>query len=201
LLDLTSAAARRREPIDLGLRRGYRFTVERGQTPDERIDKRVEVVIVQRAVHPAIAFGDISIEIVAAEDDLKYARTADQAREPFQRSAPGEPVRRRSRGCRIGRFAGWRNACRRPARTHYRCPACGRVSWRCSRLAWTRGAEQSRAKGLSTSGRSAALDASRWAMKKSGFADWRSSMSACRCVLKECLTPPTLLEMGIIDSY
>src|SRR5512147_341232 len=34
------------EPIDLGLRRGQRFTVERGQTPDESIDKRVEVVIV-----------------------------------------------------------------------------------------------------------------------------------------------------------
>src|SRR6202045_3994362 len=61
--------------------------VERGQTPDERIDERVEVVIVQRAVHPAIALGDISIEIVAAEDDLKCARAADQTREPFQRSA------------------------------------------------------------------------------------------------------------------
>src|ERR1700736_1999535 len=61
--------------------------VERGQTPDERIDKRVEVVIVQSAVHPAIALGDISIEIVAAEDDLKCTRAADQAREPFQRSA------------------------------------------------------------------------------------------------------------------
>src|ERR1700731_2080851 len=61
--------------------------VERGQTPDERIDERVEVVIVQRAVHPAIALGDISIEIVAAEDDLKCARAADQSREPFQRSA------------------------------------------------------------------------------------------------------------------
>jgi hypothetical protein len=30
---------------------------------------------------------DISIEIVAAEHDLKCARAADQAREPFQRSA------------------------------------------------------------------------------------------------------------------
>ena len=44
-------------------------------------------VIVQRAVYPAIAFSDISIEIVAAEHDLKRARAADQARQPFQRSA------------------------------------------------------------------------------------------------------------------
>src|ERR1700682_6443690 len=84
---LKLGSCRRPEPIDLGLRRGQCFTVERGQTPDERIDKRVEVVIVQRAVHPAIALGDIGIEIVAAEDDLKGARAADQAREPFQRSA------------------------------------------------------------------------------------------------------------------
>src|SRR6202021_360898 len=42
------------EPIDLGLRRGQRFTVEGGKTPDEIIDKRVEGVIVQRAVHPAV---------------------------------------------------------------------------------------------------------------------------------------------------
>src|SRR5208283_1107961 len=84
---LKLSSCRRPEPIDLGLRRGQRFAVERGQTPGERIDKRVEVAIVQRAVHPAIALGDISIEIVAAEDDLKCARAADQAREPFQRSA------------------------------------------------------------------------------------------------------------------
>src|SRR5580698_9092853 len=77
----------RPEPIDLGLRRGQRFTVERGQAPDETIDKRVEGVVVQRAVHPAITLGDVSVEIVAAEDDLKCARAADQTREPFQRSA------------------------------------------------------------------------------------------------------------------
>src|SRR5580692_4471013 len=84
---LKLGSCRRPEPIDLGLRRSQRFTVERGQTTDESIDKRVEVVIVQRAVHPAIALGDIGIEIVAAEDDLKCARAADQAREPFQRAA------------------------------------------------------------------------------------------------------------------
>src|ERR1700675_2038622 len=144
---LKLCSCRRSEPIDLGLRRGQGFTVERGQTPDERIDKRVEVTIVQRAVHPTIALGDISIEIVAAEDDLECTRAADQAWEPFQCSAPPGPVRRRSRGCRIGRFAGWRSACRRPARTRYRCRVCGRESWRCSRLAWTRGVAQSRAKG------------------------------------------------------
>jgi hypothetical protein len=32
---------------------------------------------VQRAVRPAIALGDISIEIVAAEHDLKCPRAAD----------------------------------------------------------------------------------------------------------------------------
>jgi hypothetical protein len=80
-------SCRHPEPIDLGLRRAQRFMVERGQTSDERIDKRVEVGIVQRAVHSAIALGDIRIEIVAAEDDFKCARAADQAREPFQRSA------------------------------------------------------------------------------------------------------------------
>jgi signal transduction histidine kinase len=53
----------------------------------ERIDERVEVGIVQRAVHPAIALGDISIEIVAAEDYLKCTRSADQTWEPFQSSA------------------------------------------------------------------------------------------------------------------
>jgi DNA-binding XRE family transcriptional regulator len=35
---------------------------------------------------------------------------------------PG-PVRHRSRVGRIGRFAGWRRACRSPARTRYRCHA------------------------------------------------------------------------------
>src|ERR1700733_15981051 len=68
---LEFGTCRRPEPIDLGLRRCQRFTVERGQTPDQRIDKRVELIIVQRAVHPAIALGDISIEIITAEDDLK----------------------------------------------------------------------------------------------------------------------------------
>ncbi len=38
---LKLGSCRRPEPIDLGLRRGQRFTVERGQTPDERIDERV----------------------------------------------------------------------------------------------------------------------------------------------------------------
>src|ERR1700677_3864381 len=84
---LKLGSCRRPEPIDLGLRRGQRFMVKRGQTPDESIDKRIEVFIVQRAVHPAIALGDIRIEIVAAENDLKSPRAADQAREPFQRSA------------------------------------------------------------------------------------------------------------------
>src|ERR1700745_4415300 len=87
LLDWSSVAVGRPEPIDLGLHRHSRFTAERGQTPDKRIDKRVEVVIVQRAVHPAIALRDIGIEIVAAEYDLECPRSADQAREPFQRSA------------------------------------------------------------------------------------------------------------------
>ncbi len=80
-------SCRRPEPIDLGLRRGQRFTVKRGQTPDERIDKRVEVGIVQRAVHPAVTLRDISIEVVTAKHDLKCPRAADQTREPFQRSA------------------------------------------------------------------------------------------------------------------
>ncbi|MDD1678785.1 MAG: ATP-binding protein, partial [Methanomicrobiales archaeon] len=35
---LKLGSRRRPEPIDLGLRRGQRFTVERGQTPDESID-------------------------------------------------------------------------------------------------------------------------------------------------------------------
>src|SRR5579863_872365 len=74
---LKLGSCRRPEPIDLGLRCGQGFTVERGQTPRERIDKRVKVAVVQRAVHPAIALGDISIEIVAAQDDLKCARAAD----------------------------------------------------------------------------------------------------------------------------
>src|SRR5208282_952117 len=84
---LKLGSCRRPEPIDLGLRRGQRFTVERGQTPDESINKRVEVVTIQRAVHPAIALGDISIEVVPAKHDLKCPRAADQTREPFQRSA------------------------------------------------------------------------------------------------------------------
>jgi hypothetical protein len=45
--------------------------VERGQTPDERLDKGIEAVVVQRAVYPAIALGDISVEVVTAQDDLK----------------------------------------------------------------------------------------------------------------------------------
>jgi hypothetical protein len=46
---LELASCRRPEPIDLGFHRAWRFTVERGQTPDERLDKRVEVVIVRMA--------------------------------------------------------------------------------------------------------------------------------------------------------
>src|SRR5580704_2417305 len=84
---LELGSCRRPEPIDLGLRRAQRLTVERGQTPRVPIYKRVEVGVVQRAVHPAIALGDISIEIIGAKDELKCARAADQAREPFQRSA------------------------------------------------------------------------------------------------------------------
>src|SRR5579864_872778 len=84
---LKLGSRRRPEPIDLGLRRGQRFTVERGQTTGERIDKQVERVIVQRAVHPAIALGDVRIEIVATEHDLKCTRAADQTREPFERPA------------------------------------------------------------------------------------------------------------------
>jgi tetratricopeptide (TPR) repeat protein len=72
----------------LGLRRGQRFTVERGQTPDENINKRVEVVIVQRPVHPAIALGDISVKVVTAKHDLKCPRAADQTRRAAGR--PGE---------------------------------------------------------------------------------------------------------------
>jgi len=53
----------------------------------DNFDKRVEGVIVEHAVHPAIALDDISIEIVAAEHDLKCARAADQARELSRRSA------------------------------------------------------------------------------------------------------------------
>ena len=72
--------------LDAAHRAGFaRFTVERGQTPDERIDKRVEVVIVQRAVHPAIALGDrsgmahflLSCE-EAYRSDLKLARTSSE---------------------------------------------------------------------------------------------------------------------------
>src|SRR5579862_2793278 len=61
--------------------------VERGQSMCKRIDKRIEVVILQRSVHPAIALSDLGIEIVAAEHDLKCSRAANQAREPFQSSA------------------------------------------------------------------------------------------------------------------
>src|ERR1700675_277273 len=68
---LKLGSCRRPEPIDLGLRRGQRFMVERGQTPDERLDKGIEAVVVQRAVYPAIALGDISVEVVTAQDDLK----------------------------------------------------------------------------------------------------------------------------------
>jgi hypothetical protein len=50
---LKFGSCRRPEPIDLSLRRGQHFTVERGQTPDESIDKGVEIVVVQRAVPTA----------------------------------------------------------------------------------------------------------------------------------------------------
>src|ERR1035438_1417900 len=36
--------------------------------------------------------------------------------------------------------------------------------------------------------------------KASTRAKWRSSSSACRRVLEKCLTPPTLLEMGIFQQ-
>src|SRR5271169_90866 len=59
---LKLGSCRRPEPIDLGLCRGQRFMVERGQTPDERLDKGIEAVVGHRAVYPAIALGDISVE-------------------------------------------------------------------------------------------------------------------------------------------
>src|SRR5271170_3207477 len=79
---LELGSCRHSESIDLGLRCSQRFMIERGQSMDERVDKRIELVIVQRAVHPAITLGDISIEIVSAENELKRARAADQARKP-----------------------------------------------------------------------------------------------------------------------
>src|ERR1035438_6862024 len=36
--------------------------------------------------------------------------------------------------------------------------------------------------------------------KASTRAKWRSSSSACRRVLEKCLTPPTLLEMGMLQQ-
>jgi hypothetical protein len=36
--------------------------------------------------------------------------------------------------------------------------------------------------------------------KASTRAKWRSSPSACRRVLEKCLTPPTLLEMGMFHQ-
>src|SRR5580704_5653317 len=65
---LELGGCRHPEPIDLSLRRSQRFMIERGQSMDERVDKRAELVIVQRAVHPAITLGDLSIEMLGAED-------------------------------------------------------------------------------------------------------------------------------------
>jgi hypothetical protein len=81
---LKLGSRRRPEPIDLNLRRGERFTVERRKTPGECIDKGVEVCILHCAVYPAIALGDIGIEVVGAEYDLKRPRAADQSGEPFE---------------------------------------------------------------------------------------------------------------------
>jgi len=39
-----------------------------------------------------------------------------------------------------------------------------------------------------------------WKAKPSTRAKWRSFPSAGRCVLKQCLTPPTLLEMAILQQ-
>jgi hypothetical protein len=82
---LNLGSCRRPEPINLSLRRGQRFTVERGQW---RAYPQTS-----RGWHrpacgsPSIALGDISIEIVTTEDYLKCARAADQARKPFQRAS------------------------------------------------------------------------------------------------------------------
>src|SRR5690349_3016941 len=64
---LKLGSCRHPEPIDLGLRRAQRLTVERRQTPGESIHKRVEILVVYCAVHPAITLGDIGIEIVTAK--------------------------------------------------------------------------------------------------------------------------------------
>ncbi len=72
-------------------------------------DKRVEVAIVQRAVHPAIGLGDVSIKIVGAEHELSAReRPTKPVAIPALRR-PG-PVRRRPRVGRIGRFASRQNA-------------------------------------------------------------------------------------------
>src|ERR1700676_4762907 len=46
---LKLGSCRLSEPIDLGLRRGQRFTVERGQTPDVEVAKRLAQT--ERPVH------------------------------------------------------------------------------------------------------------------------------------------------------
>ena len=154
----------------------------------QRIDKQVEVVVIQRAVHPAIALGDIGIKVVAAEHDVRVPASdrLSAATIPTLRR-PGS-VQRRPQDCRIGRSAGWQSACRTPARTRYLCRGCGLESWRCSRPAWTeRRSTKSHAKGPVCRAVRAALDTSRWAMKKSGFANWNATTftdgSASRSVI------------------
>jgi hypothetical protein len=71
----------------MGLRRSQRLAVERSYTPGEGINKLVEVVVIERAVHPSITLDDVSIEIVAAEYDLQCPRVSNQAWKPFQCSA------------------------------------------------------------------------------------------------------------------
>src|SRR5580700_6859525 len=171
---LKLGSCRRPEPIDLGLRRGQRFTVERGQAPDETIDKRVEGVVVQRAVHPAITLGDVSVEIVAAEDDLKCARAADQTREPFQRSAARDQSDADLRLAEYGALpAGEAHVTGQHELVTDAARAAANLrdahDWR------GREAQHEIAPKVSTSGRSAALATSRWATKKSGFADWNTT--------------------------
>ena len=87
---LELGSCRRPEPIDLGL---HRALVLHGPNEARR---RTSASTKSRGRHrPACGSpsrrrsGDISIEIVAAEEELKCARAADQAREPFSAPPPG----------------------------------------------------------------------------------------------------------------
>src|SRR5271163_1151928 len=65
-----------------------RLPVEREHAADKIGDEWIEFGVRQRSIDPAVALCSVGVEVVRAHNDFQCARSADEQRQPLQRSAP-----------------------------------------------------------------------------------------------------------------